>query len=464
MSESHQTAHALLDTPPPQARAFDAAVWTALEHTQAVDALVGLVERLAELHQAGFELCGVERQDLMLDAGQARLYLVRAPRMRLAAPEASADARRESIWRDARLIGELAYEQFMAEPAPDGHQLAALLQEREAMAQIGLLQPGLTQVVAACVSPFGELALDDMRELKQALGLLRREIVRPVDFRVGLSSTMGNYIFRRNNQDSCGYQVMRTIVGSAQHSVGFFCVADGIGGIRDGAEASRLAVQTACAAFGRALNHYGAERLAQTPGDFARAIVQVCSQQLALFGEFDPAHNRGGSTFTCLLIAAGRAGLGHVGDSRAVLVRRGELLAMSHDHTLENILKDLGEPPADKAAAEMSRRTISRFLTTGMELEAERIDGFGAPFLEFIAREDPESAAEDPNHTGFPVRPGDLFLLTSDGVHDELTPERMRQLIAMHRHTPQDLTNALLQQALAQVGRDNATALAVLIE
>jgi serine/threonine protein phosphatase PrpC len=452
MTELPQTAQAFLTEPSDHATPFDDSAWRRLPSEMAVDALRDLVDTISEVHDAGMELRGIKRSELYLDASEGRLFLIEAPRL-----EPVDRLEPENVWRDARLIGELAYEHFMDEDYPGGHQMAALLQERSAMADTGLLQPGLTQLVAVCVSPYGELALLDMRDLSRALDQLGSELARPPTFRVGSRSTVGNYIFRRNNQDSCGHLVMQSISGSAKRSVGFFCVADGIGGIQDGERASKLAVESACLAFGRALSHYGATFLEEQPTAVARAIAKVTSQRLALEGEFDASHNRGGTTFTGMVIAGKRVGVGHVGDSRAVLCRDGEVVQLTRDHTLANILESLGERATSQAQAEMSQRTISRFLSTGIELESERIDGFG-PAASALA------PSCDIDIAGFEVERGDLFVLTSDGVHDECADGRLEQLSALHSRDPQALSNALIQNSLSQVGRDNATAMVVLVE
>lgn len=444
---------ALLSAPPPRACAFDDYRWRSLNPQAALAALESLVGALHAAHRAGLSLHGVRRSDLYLDAESERCFVVAAPRLRRV-DELSA----EVIWRDARLIGELVYENFMGEDYPGGHQMAALLQERSAMAEVGFLQPGLTQLVAACVSPYGELALQSINDLQPSIEQLRLELDSPLSFRTGATSTVGNYIFRRNNQDSCGHIIMRSIAGSAKTTVGFFCVADGIGGIEDGERASKLAVESACLAFGRAWSHYGAEALAERPTAFARAIGQVTSQRLALEGEFDAGQNRGGTTFTGLVLAGGRAGLCHVGDSRAMLVRGTQSVALSTDHTLARIMANLGEAPSSTAQDEANHRTISRFLGTGTELEIERIDGLSRAAVDALAL---EPAAEE---RGFDIERGDIFVLTSDGVHDEIPAERFAQLVQLHRHDPQALSNALVQHALSQVGRDNATALVVLVE
>lgn len=462
MTSALQPSAQLLDTPPPSAQPFTDELWACVEREKAIHGLQNLVRAIKRYHRRGLELRGVNRQDLALDAASGTLYLVAAPRCRAVEDRSMSGLAAESIWRDGRLVGELAYENFMGETYPGGHQMAALLQDRATMAEIGLLHPGLPQLVATCVSPYGELAMLDINDLSDALEQLRREVLRKFTYRVGARSTVGNYVFRRNNQDSCAYVLMESSLGSMTQSVGFFCVADGIGGIHDGERASALAAQSACRAFGRAMAHYGGEEIARRPGDFARAIVHITSQRLALEGEFAPEKNRGGTTFTCLILAGNRAGVGHAGDSRAVLIRDGALLAITRDHTLASIFKELGEPPTNPEQADTNSRTISRFLSTSMELEPSRVDGISPAFATSLS--DAPVDLTQMNHIGFEVRPNDLFLLTSDGVHDELSAECLGQLVAMHATAPQKLVDALINQALRQVGRDNATAMAIRVE
>ena len=180
--------------------------------------------------------------------------------------------------------------------------------DRKAMIEAGMTYPGLNQVLAGCVTPYGDLAYSDAEDLLAGLASFRAELVRPLRFEVGSSSTLGSYIFRNNNQDSCGHVILDSQCGSRKLRAGFFCVADGIGGIEDGEHASRLAVETATTAFVRGWSFYGAERLEKAAVSFARGVARVASQRLALEGEFARENNRGGTTFTGLLIAGGRAG------------------------------------------------------------------------------------------------------------------------------------------------------------
>lgn len=450
--EDGEEAIVLLAAPPETASPFDSETWRALPCASAVLGLQEFALTLLELHRADGWLQGIKRPELWVDLVTAQIYFVAMPRLFVSSKPAV-----EAAWRDMRLVGELAYESFVEDDYPGGHEMAAVLQDRTAMQGTPIIFPGLPQVLAGCVSPYGDLAYSDADELFNGLEQLRIELDRPFGFQVGAASTVGNYLFRKNNQDSCGHILFQGICGSRKISMGFFCVADGIGGIQDGEHASRLAVETACESFARGWAYYGAQPLMERPIDFARSIAKVVGQRLALEGEFEPRFNRGGTTFSGMVVAGDRIGVCHVGDSRIVLVRDGKIIALTLDHTLANILIRLGELTEEEALEnDLSQRTISRFLSTATEVETDRIDDFH-----------PEVARElelELDATGIEVQRGDLFILTSDGAHGEYTDEELQSLIELHGDDPQALAEACVGRALERMGRDNSTALVVLVE
>ncbi len=442
----------LLEGPSSSARPFDNRVWRATPRDIAVAALRGLAGALEKLHGVRGWLHGLKKQELLFDPEDGCLFIASMPRLHRN-PRPSAEA----PWRDMRIVGELAYENFLDDAYPGGHQMAAILQDRHAIAELEIVFPGLPQLLAGCVSPYGDLAYGNAAQLDAGLDQLQLELDRPWSFDVGAASTVGNYIFRKNNQDSCGHIAVQSICGSEKVSLGFFCVADGIGGIQDGERASRLAVEAACEAFGRGWANYGAQRLIDYPNEFAVAVAKVVGQRLALEGEFAPDNNRGGTTFSGLLIAGNRAAVCHVGDSRVVLVRDGEATLLTHDHTLANILIALGELSDSEAEDhELSQRTISRFLSTSAEVEYDRIDRFGPAARERFGA----AIAAD----GLEVKPGDLFVLTSDGAHGEITPAEFGLLADAWGDQPQELCDRVVENALERIGRDNSTILAVRVE
>lgn len=436
----------------PRPEPFDIWRWRSLPHQQAVDALSGLARTLQTIHDGGYTLEGIRRNELLLDTNAGRLILATLPRLR------PLDDDPETIWRDIRIFAELAYENFLKSEYPGGHQLVETLQNREAMASEGIIFPGLSQLMAGCVTPYGDLAYSSADELLEGLEHLELELEQPLQYRAASSSTQGNHIFRQNNQDSCGQIILDTICGSKKIRQGFFCVADGIGGIEDGERASALAVRTACATFFQAWNHYGSDAIYRSPVTFARAIAQITSQRLALEGDFSPRRNRGGTTFTGLLLVDDQVGICHVGDSRAVLIRNKQLIPLTTPHTLATILERLGELPTTDDDG-TSHRTISRFFSTGSELELERIDSFSDKAITELTR---QGGLID--ERGLRAQPGDIFILTSDGAHDEINDDELLKLALTNSENPQQLCDAILKHSLERIGRDNATALAILIE
>ena len=443
----------LLEYPGAPLEPFDIWKWRNLDGRACVVALGQLAQTIHAVHQAGWSLGGIERSELLFDPRNERLILAGLPRL------GPLDGECETIWRDIRIFAALSYENFLEHEYPGGHQLVSLLQDRTAMAETGIIAPGLSQLLAGCVTPYGDLAYGSVEDLLDGLKNLRRELTRPLTYQVGSRSTQGNHIFRQNNQDSCGHVVVDTTCGSQKMRFGFFCVADGIGGIDDGERASALAVKTACSAFLRAWNYFEPQKLRRNPVAFARAIAQVTSQRLSLEGNFAPQKNRGGTTFTGLLLAGDRAGLCHVGDSRALLIRNARPVPLTRDHTLASILEQLGELPANEEDDAANHRTIARFLSTGAELDWSRIDAICASAAEKLQLSRDQRWVQ-----GFSIQRGDLFLLTSDGAHGEVDQAGLMRILPLHRDDPQALCDALIHQALRQIGRDNATALAVSVQ
>lgn len=436
----------LLECPTDHVELFDIWKWRNLDALSCVQALQKLAATLKEIHDAGWTLDGLQRSELLQNPRSGELVIATMPRL------CHLDDEKETIWRDIRIFAELAYQNFLEHDYPGGHQLVSLLQDRSAMADTGLNAPGLPQLLAGCVTPYGDLAYGDVDDLIEGLDNLHIELVRPLAYQVGSRSTQGNHIFRQNNQDSCGHVVVDTTCGSRKMRLGFFCVADGIGGIDDGERASSLAVETACSAFLRAWNRHGGQPLHEHPTAFARAIARVTSQRLTLEGSFAPEQNRGGTTFTGLLLAGDRAGICHIGDSRATLIRDSRPIPLTRDHTLASIYEKLGESASSDGKDAASHRTIARFLSTGTELDWRRIDGITDTL---------QLSSEQRAIGGFYLQRGDIFVLTSDGAHGEVSEAELMRMVPLHRDDPQKLCEAIVDRSLQKIGRDNATAVVI---
>ncbi|MFK4148245.1 MerR family transcriptional regulator [Streptomyces sp. NPDC004065] len=110
-----------------------------------------------------------------------------------------------------------------------------------------------------------------------------------------------------------------------------------------------------------------------------------------------------GTTLTALLWTGSRLALVHIGDTRAYLLRDGELFRITHDHTLVQSLLDEGRLTAEEAAAHPQRALLLKALSGG---------GAAVPDLRL----------HDP-------LPGDRYLLCSDGLSGVVPDERIRALL-----------------------------------
>jgi protein phosphatase len=139
----------------------------------------------------------------------------------------------------------------------------------------------------------------------------------------------------------------------------------------------------------------GARLLAVADGMGGHAAGEVASaaviDALRDIVQANPALDGMGTTLTALLWSGSQLGLLHIGDSRAYLVRDGEVFQITQDHTLVQSLLDEGKITAEEAASHPQRLLLLRALTG---------DHASRPDLQLRQ-----------------ARPGDRYLLCSDGLH-----------------------------------------------
>ena len=141
-----------------------------------------------------------------------------------------------------------------------------------------------------------------------------------------------------------------------------------------------------------------------------------------------------GTTMTVALVEDGRVTFGHVGDSRAYLVRDGKLEQLTDDHSLVAELVRGGKLSAEEAERHPQRSVITRALGTDPDVDVD------------TSRSTP--------------RDGDLFLLCSDGLTRWSTTARSCELVAEKRDDLDGLAKALDQAANKGGGEDNITVIA----
>lgn len=177
---------------------------------------------------------------------------------------------------------------------------------------------------------------------------------------VGAASDIG--IVRVANQDS--------MFISNDPSLRLFIIADGMGGHKAGELASRMAVESIAAYFGRIKHTLTSEVKAQ------RAVIESISiANEAIFNRSnqDPECSGMGTTVTMAFAFKNKVILGHVGDSRAYILRDGGIAQLTDDHSLVNQLIRGGKITRQEAVNHPQRNVITRAVGTSEDIEVDTI-------------------------------------------------------------------------------------------
>jgi protein phosphatase len=221
--------------------------------------------------------------------------------------------------------------------------------------------------------------------------------------------------------------------------LGLYVVCDGMGGHAGGETASRLAVQTIerelISARLRADDPFATQApLAESPlADALREAVEGACAAVFRTSRKNPELAGMGTTCTCLLLHREHAIVGHVGDSRAYLVRGGEIWQLSEDHSLVNEQVRAGLLTPDEARHSRLKNIITR--SVGFE-EDVLVDVIGVV-----------------------TEPSDRFVLCSDGLSNLVENDEIRD--ALERLDVSEAPQALIEMANARGGDDNITVVAV---
>jgi len=215
-------------------------------------------------------------------------------------------------------------------------------------------------------------------------------------------------LVRANNEDSV-YAGARLLA-----------LADGMGGHAAGEVASQLVIA--------ALAHLDDD---EPGGDLLGkldAATRAGNSAIAAQVEMEPALEGMGTTLTAILFEGNHLGLLHIGDSRAYLLRDGELTQITKDDTFVQTLVDEGRITPEEAHSHPQRSLIMRALT-GHEVE--------------------------PTLTMREARAGDRYLLCSDGLSDPVSDDTI--LEALQIPDVAESADRLIELALRGGGPDNVT-------
>lgn len=211
--------------------------------------------------------------------------------------------------------------------------------------------------------------------------------------------------------------------------LGLYVVADGMGGHAGGAEASSTCVRALRDAIYRQLGS-GDIDLRSAPGRLTRAVEEA-NRQVCELSVKDPSLEGCGTTVTALQIVGDLIWIAHVGDTRCYHHHDGELELVTSDHTVAQQRVAAGFDRLEDVADE--DHILIRAVGTDPEIQVDVIR--------------------------IPGRPGDRFLLCSDGLTGHLSPREIREILnATHGRSA---AQACVWTALERGGDDNVTVLVV---
>jgi protein phosphatase len=243
-----------------------------------------------------------------------------------------------------------------------------------------------------------------------------------LDVQFGQATDFGKV--RTNNEDAMGSFLPSSRQQARSHGY-LFAVADGVGGLDLGEIASATAISTVTEGFANAQAGTMLGGLLPRLIQHANAAVHDCTLAPEFRGK------RMATTLVACALRHDQAVVSHVGDSRCYLVRNGQAKQITQDHTLVNEQRKMGILSASEVAESDSRHVLIRSL--GPEM--------------FIA----------PDTTALTVQAGDILVLSTDGVHDEMNERTLASIVSQNKEI-EEIARELVARAVELDGGDNTSA------
>lgn len=235
---------------------------------------------------------------------------------------------------------------------------------------------------------------------------------------------------RQHNEDCAGAHVATDASGRGP----LFAVADGLGGHAAGDVASRLAIAALLTTWATC----GAEE----PTKALRACARSANEAVVA-ASYEPGHAGMGSTLTAVTFVGREALIAHVGDSRAYLIRDDSCVQLTSDHSRVGEMLRMKLLTPERAANHPARSQLTRSLGSALIMN-----------VDVIRR---------------PIQVGDVFVLCSDGLWDDVSQVQLQASGAALRASAGESADGearttareLVDIAIARGAADNVTAVVV---
>lgn len=232
-------------------------------------------------------------------------------------------------------------------------------------------------------------------------------------------------IGKRDNQEDSLFPT----IGNATEHQHIFLVCDGMGGHAHGEVASQTVAKTIGEELNSSTRNYSMQAMQQA---FSEALLKAY-QALNDMNKNDSSERKMGTTLTFLAICSDGCLIAHIGDSRVYQMRPGKgILFQTTDHSLVNQLIAIGEITPEEAKNSPLKNTITRAVMPHQERPPR-------PDFSYITQ----------------IEAGDVFLLCSDGVNEQVTNDELSEILAAHQLQPQERLAQLKALCAERETRDN---------
>ena len=229
---------------------------------------------------------------------------------------------------------------------------------------------------------------------------------------------------RKANED---FFACRKLSGSEY----LFVVADGMGGHQAGDVASKLGTLT----FARHYKELRAEKVHIS--DALKESISVANEAILKKASDDLKKRGMGTTFSAIAISNLKAYIAHVGDSRIYIIRNGQMLRLTTDHTFVEKMVEEGRLTQEEARDHPQKNILYMSLGARQSFYPEISESFD-------------------------LKEGDIFVLCSDGLNNMVTDAQIKEFAA--GYPPRKAVERLIKLANDNGGVDNITLLIVRIE
>jgi protein phosphatase len=239
----------------------------------------------------------------------------------------------------------------------------------------------------------------------------------------GMVCEIGDY--RESNEDRV----------HADGELGLFIVADGMGGQAAGELASQTAVEVIAGQISERIGEVGKRERAVA--ELIRNAVLEANEQILSLAERNPLYQSMGTTVVLALIRDRTAFVAGLGDSPALLIRRGKCKQLTTDHSLAQALHQAGSISAEEVKTHRFRNVLWRYLGT-------------------------HEVGPGPDIAIVDLKPGDWLVLASDGLTGVVELETIAEVVKRAKRA-QAAADRLLELALENGSRDNISCIAIKI-